>query len=150
MVAVAIAQKHIAARFGHQHIGKVFGAHGGLLRLNAVRPHQRGHHAAGKVGLGRAVDGGRVVAAELKRAFDAKGCCRVLRHFAHALLQHVQHLKGERAHRALQLAKIGNHIGGFARVDHGHRDHPGVNGFKVAAHNRLKGLHHLAGHRHRV
>ncbi len=62
----------------------------------------------------------------------------------------VQHLDAEGAHRALQLAEVGYHIGGFAGVDHGDRDDARIHGFLVAADDVLEALHHLAGHRHRV
>jgi hypothetical protein len=68
----------------------------------------------------------------------------------HAALDEVEHLVREGAHRALDLAAVGDHVGGLAGVDHGHRDHAGVDGPLVARDDGLEGLHHLAGHRHRV
>jgi hypothetical protein len=45
---------------------------------------------------------------------------------------------------------VGDHVGGLAGVDHRHRDHAGVDRALVARDDGLEGLHHLAGHRHRV
>ncbi len=74
----------------------------------------------------------------------------MLGHVAHALLDHVQHLNGEGAHRALKHAVVRHHVGGFTGVDHGHRNHTGVHRFLVACDDGLEGLHHLAGNGHRV
>ena len=147
---VAIHDEAVAARLGLQHVRKVFRAHGGLLHQHLVRPHDAGHHLACKFGLFGAVDGRRVVAHKLKLARHLKRRAGVLGHLAHAPLDHVQHFNREGAHRAAQLATVGNDIGRLPGVDHGDRDHPGVNRLFVAADDGLKRLHHLAGHRHRV
>jgi hypothetical protein len=120
------------------------------LRQHALRAHQVQHHLPRKSGFGGAVDGGRVVAFKLKRAAGPKRGAGVLRDIAHALLHHVQHRHAEGAHRALDLAHIGHHVGGLAGVDHRHRHHRSFHRLGVAAHYCLQRQHQLARHRHRV
>ena len=98
---IAVGDKGVAAGLGHQHIRKIFRAHGRLLHLHPVFAHDRGHHFARKQGLGFGVDGGRVIARKLKGAFGAESGGGVLGHIAHARLNFVQHFHGEGAHRAL-------------------------------------------------
>ena len=148
--AVAVANEAVSARHGLQHVGEVFGAHGGFLQLHIAWAHDVGHHLTGQIAFCRVVDSGRVVALKLKSAGGAKGSAGVLGHLAHALLDQVKHVQAEGAHGALHFAVVGHHVGGFARVDHGDRDDARVDRFFVAADDGLKGLHHLAGHRHRV
>ena len=68
----------------------------------------------------------------------------MLAQVAHAPLNQIEHLGGEGAHRAFQVAMVGDHVGGFAGLDHGDGDHGRVNGFFVAGDDGLKGLHELA------
>ena len=50
----------------------------------------------------------------------------------------------------MQFHRVGNDVGGLARVDHRHRNDGRVDGFDVAADDGLKRLHQLARHRHGV
>ena len=150
VAAVAIGDKAISARLGLQHVGKVFRAHGGLLHHDVVGPNDGTHHCATKFRLVDSVDGGRVVAIKLKIAGGAKSRAGVVSYLFHARFNRVQHLGGEGAHGALQLATVGDDIGGFACMDHGDGDHAGINRFEVAAHDGLERLHHLAGNWHWV
>ena len=148
--AVAVTDKAIGARRGLQHVGEVFRAHGGLLLGHVVSTDDAGHDIACKGAFSWMVDGGRIVALKLKRAGGAKGGAGVLRDVAHALLDHVEHLDAEGAHRALQLAVVGHHVGGLAGVDHGDRDHARIHRLFVATDDGLERLHHLARHQHGV
>ena len=96
------------------------------------------------------VDEWRVIAHELEVAFGLEGAAGVLDNLAHAALDQVQSFAAEGAHRALQLAALCNHVGGFASVDHGHRDHCRLDRALVARDDGLQGLHDCARHRHRV
>ena len=148
--AIAIGNEVVATGFDLQHEREIFSAHGRLLLQHIVRAHNAGHHGAGKLGLFGAVDGGRIVAEEFELAAQTKGCAGVLGNLPHAGFDHVEHLHGEGAHGAAQLAAVGDDIGGLTGMDHGDRNHAGVDGFFVARDDGLKGLHHLAGHGHRV
>ena len=148
--AVAVADEAVGAGQGLEHVGEVFGAHGGFLHQHVGLAHDAGHDLACHLALRGVVDGGRVVALELKGAGRAKGRAGVLGHVAHALLDEVEDLQAEGAHGALHLAVVGHHVGGLAGVDHGDRNHARIHGLFVAADDGLKRLHHLAGHGHRV
>ncbi len=150
VAAVAIGNETVAARLGQQHVGEIFGTHGRFLCLHVGGADDTGHHLARKFGFGGTVEGGRVVALKFKVATHVKGGTGVLGDVAHALLNQVQHLQTEGAHRALQLTTVGDDIGGLAGMDHGDRDDTGINRFLVAADDGLKCLHQLAGDRHRV
>ena len=108
------------------------------------------HDRAGELGFGAVVDRGRVVALELEHHAGAEGRRGVARDLVHAPLDQVEHLQREGAHRALDLAGIRHDVGGLAGMDHRHRDDGGVDRLLVAGDDGLEGLHHLAGHRHRV
>jgi hypothetical protein len=101
VVTIAIGNERITAGFDLQHVGKVFCAHGRLLCLHVVWPHDAGHDLARKVDLRRTVDGRRVIAFEREFSRHAVGCAGVLGDGLHALLDHVKHLNGKGAHRAL-------------------------------------------------
>ena len=148
--ARAVGDEAVGARLGLQHVGEVLGAHGGLLLGRVVRAHDLAHHLAAERGFVGAVDGGRVVAVEVELAARAHGGAHAFGDFLHALLDQVEHLEGEGAHRALDLARIGDHVGGFAGVDHGDGDHARVHRLLVAREDGLEGLHDLAGDGHRV
>ena len=49
-----------------------------------------------------------------------------------------------------QLHAVGHHIGGFARMDHGHRHHAGLDGLDVAADDGLERHDELSRHGHGV
>ena len=150
VVTIAIGNKRIAARLGHQHVRKIFSAHGGLLGSHICFAHDAGHHPAGKLGFLGRVDGRRVIAHKFKAAVHTKRLRCVHGHLAHAQLNHVQHFNRERAHCTLQLHAIRDHISGLSGVNHRDRDHARINRLFVTANDGLKGLHHLASHRHRV
>jgi hypothetical protein len=82
------------------------------------------------------------------RASKAAQLCSAM--LAHAALDEVGHLGAVGAHRAFDDAGVGHHVAGLAGVDHGHRQHRGVDRPLVAADDGLPGLHDLAGQRHRV
>ena len=96
------------------------------------------------------VDGWRVVAHKREFASGLMGGADVFCNGPHTPFNKVEHLHGEGAHRALQLAAVGHHIGRVTRVDHGDRNDACIDGLQVARHNGLKSLHHLAGDGHRV
>ncbi len=85
--AVAVGDKAVGAGFGLQHVGEVFGAHGGLLRQHVGRPHDVAHHPAREVGLGGAVDGGRVIARKAELAARLERGAGVLGDFFHAFFR---------------------------------------------------------------
>ena len=91
VVAIAVGNEGVAARFGLQHVRKIFRAHGWLLGLHLVGADDVGHHLAAKLGLGGAVDGGRVVALEGEVRLHAKRGAELPGHLAHALLDQVKH-----------------------------------------------------------
>jgi hypothetical protein len=122
----------------------------GSCGLHVLLADDGHHHLARELGLGRGVDGGRVVAHELELALRVVRRAGVLGDLLHALLDQVEHLEREGAHRALQLAAVGDDVGGLAGMDHGDRDDAGVDRLLVAADDGLEGLHHLAGDGHRV
>ena len=148
--AIAIGNEHIRAGLGLQHEREVFGAHGGFLRLNILGAHNAGHDLARKFGFGWAVDGGRVVAVEMKLGLGIKGGAQVVRNLAHARFNEVEHFNAEGAHGALNDAEIGHHVGGFAGVDHGDRNDACIDRFFVARDDGLESLYQLASDRHRV
>ena len=117
--AFAVGNEEIRPGFGQQHVGKVFRAHGGFLRQHVLGTDDVGQHLAGEFGFLGVVDGGRVVAHKLEGAAGFVRGTHMLGHRAHAPLDHVEDVDSEGAHRALQLAAVGHHIGGFTRVDHG-------------------------------
>ena len=142
--AVSIANEEIGARDLVEHEGEIFSAHGGLLVHQVVFTHGVLDHFLNKSALFAVVEGGWVIAFELKGALALKGGAQVLRQVAHAPLNHVEHLFGEGANGATQLTSVRDHVGGFTRVDHGDRDHACINGFFIACDDGLKGLHELA------
>ena len=148
--AVPIGNEAISARFGLQHEGKVLCAHGGLLRDNVAGAHDAFHDFACKVGFDCAVDGRGVVAIEIKLSAGIKSGAKLVCDLAHARFDQVEHFNGEGTHRALNFAEVGHHIGGFARMHHGHGNDTGINRFFVARDDGLKGLDQLAGHGHRI
>ena len=148
--AVAIGNEHIGAWFGLQHEREVFCTHGGFLNLNIVCTHNTGHDFARKVGFGRAVDGGWVIAVEVKLGLGIKGGAQVVGNLAHARFNEVEHFNAESANRALNDTEVGHHVGGFASVDHGDRNDACIDRLFVARDDGLEGLHQLARHRHRV
>ena len=148
--AVAIGNEHIGAGLGLEHEREVFGAHGGLLRLNILGAHNACHHLACKLGFGWAVDGGRVVTIEMKLGLGIKGGAQVVRNLAHARFNQVEHFNAEGAHSALNNAEVGHHIGGLTRVDHGDRNYARIDGLFVARDDGLEGLYQLACHGNRV
>ncbi len=150
VTAIAIGNEAIRTGLGLQHEGEVLGAHRGLLLDHVVGAHNVPHDLAREFGLGCRVDGRRVVADEAKFTACAVGRADMFGDLAHALLDHVEHLQREGAHRAAQLAVIGNHVDRFAGIDHRHRNDTGIDRLLVAADDGLERLNHLAGHRNRV
>ncbi len=148
VTAVAVADEEVAARFFLQEIAEVLRTHRGFEGLHG------GAHVlqrfAGEGGLGLVVHGRRVVAVEAEFGLQLEACRQTLGQLPHAALDQVQHLDREGAHRTLQHHLFGNHVGGFASVNHGHADDPGVDGPLVAVDDGLEGLHQLAGGRHGV
>ena len=80
----------------------------------------------------------------------AIGGAGVLCYLAHAVFDHVQNSSAESTDSALQLAHIRHHIGGFARVNHRHRNDRRLDRFFVARHDGLESHDHLTRHRHGV
>ena len=150
MCALPVADERVGTGHGLQHVREVFRAHGGFLRHHVATAHDAGHDVVGELGFGHVVDGGRVVALELEGAGGTKGGAGVVGDVAHALLDEVEHVQAEGAHGALHFAVVGHDVGGFAGVDHGDRDDARIDRLFVARDDGLKGLHHLAGDRHRV
>ena len=87
---------------------------------------------------------------ELELAGCAKCGANVLGHFTHTLLDHVEHLDAEGAHRATHLALVWHYVSRLTRMDHGDRNHTRVHRFFVPGNDGLKRLHHLASDGHRV
>ena len=133
-----------------QEIAEVFGPHRWLEVVHVVSAHHLGEQRSRELGLGGMVDGRRVVAREGEIAAALEGGASGLGDRFHAPLDQVEHLGGEGAHRALDHARLGDHVGRLASVDHRHRDHAGVDRPLVAADDGLECLHHLARCRHRV
>jgi hypothetical protein len=76
-----------------------------------------------ELGLGGVVHRGRVVAAELELARRAEGAQVCFGHLLHAALDQVSTSSLKVRTVPFDLAAVGHHVGGFAGVDHGHRDH---------------------------
>jgi hypothetical protein len=148
--AIAVGNEDIGAGLGLQHEGEIFGTHGGFLRHHVVFAHYAFHHLACKVGLGRAVDGGRVVAVEVKFGLGIESRTQVFCDLLHAVFNEVEHFNAESAHGALNDTEVGHHVGGFAGVDHGDRNNASIDRLFVAGDDGLKGLNQLASHWHRV
>ncbi len=69
---------------------------------------------------------------------------------AHPALDHVEHVQCESSYRALQLTRVGNDVGGFARLHLRHGNHGRIDRALVAGDDGLKGLNHLTRHRNRI
>ncbi len=148
--AVAIGNEDIGTRLGLQHEREIFGAHGGLLHHHIVFAHNAFHHFARKVGFGSAVDGGWIVAVEMKLGLGIESCTQVFCDLLHAVFNEVEHFKGEGANCALNDAEVGYHVGGFTRMHHGDRNDACIDRLFVARDDGLESLYQLAGHRHGV
>ncbi len=150
VVAVAVADDEVGAGLVLQHERKIFRPHRRHELVHRLRTHHLHHYPPGELGLGRVVDGGRIVALERKLAAHAEGRRGVGGDVAHAGFDQIQRLGAEGARRALNLGIFGNHIGRLAGMNHGDRDYRRVERGAVAGDDGLKRLHHLAGRRHRV
>ena len=133
-----------------QHEREIFGAHGGLLHHHVVFAHNAFHHFARKVSLGRAVDGGRVVAVEMEFGLGIESSAQIFCDLLHAIFNEVEHFEGEGAHSALNDAEIGHHVGGFARVNHGDRNDTCIDRLFVARDDSLESHDQLASHWNRI
>src|ERR1700683_194610 len=91
---------------------------------------------------------GRIVAmkSEIAPRFESRAGC--LSDLPHASLDKIQYLDRKRAHRSLQLAGIGYHVGRLTRLHHSNRDQAGIDWTFVARDDGLKCLHHLASYGH--
>ena len=147
---VAIGNEAVGTRFGLQHEGEIFCAHGGLLHHHIVLAHNAFHHFARKVSLGRAVDGGRVVAVEMEFGLGIESSAQIFCDLLHAIFNEVEHFEGEGAHSTLNDAEIGHHVGGFARMHHGDRNDARIDRLFIARDDGLKRHDQLAGHGHGV
>ena len=96
------------------------------------------------------VDGGGIVAVELKIGLRREGTGQLAANPAHSGLNGVKRLQRESPYRTLHHAVIGNHIRGLARADLGHREHSGIDGLGLPRDQTLKGENEMAGDQHRI
>ena len=150
VLSLPVGDEEISAGFFQQHIREVFSTHGGFLRQHVVCADDACQHLTGESGFVHMVDGGWVVAHKGKFAAGLVGGADVFGDGLHTALDQVEHFHRESAHRALQLAAVGHHIGGVTGMDHGDRDDTRIDGFQIARHNGLKSLHHFAGDGHGI
>ena len=148
--AVSVSNEEIGARDLVEHEGEILSTHGGLLVHQVVFTHGVFDHFLHKGTLFAVVEGGWVIAFELKGALALKGGAQVLRQVAHAPLNHVEHLFGEGAYGTSQLTAVRDHVGGLTRMDHGDGDDASINGFFIAGDDGLKGLNELTSDENRV
>ena len=148
--AVAIADQEIAAGNFLQEEAEVFCAHRRFEVVHIGSADHLGQLLARETGFGIMVDRWRVIALEAEFAAHLKRLGGRFGDLLHAALDQIKHLEREGAHRALDFAGIGHHVGGLAGVDHRDRNNAGIDRALVAGDDGLEGLHHLAGRRDRI
>ena len=152
-IFLTLTQAHVGAGLGLQHERKIFCPHARLqVAHHLLMPHQALRHIAGKPGLGRAVDGGRVAALVSHLRGRAKADGHRLAELTEAALHQRLHHRAEAAHRANQGGTARHHAHG-GRVAGAHRadaDHRAVYRLDIARNNALHRRDDVRGHQHRV
>ena len=146
--ARAIADPAVGPRTGLQHVGEVFGAHGGgEVGIDPIGADNGRHGGGGGGRFGGAVDGGGIAGNQPQFGLGAMGRRHARAQALQAPMDGLPHLIAEIAQAAAQHHAGRNHIPGFAAMELGDTHHRRIRGGDVAAGDRLQGLHQgAAGH----